>query len=292
MYQLYVADDAGLAAGRRAGCSTPTSSPGPAASTASGGCCPTSTRPAARSTTRMIASAYLPGDANTDGSVNYADFQTLQANYGSTNAWWVNGDFNDDGTVNWADLNLLRQNLTPAGFTLSQFAQQAVFGQAATVDPTTRSGVRRLRRHLRERPAAVLDVRDRARQRDQHGAADRPRRRDLQRGPRLRRQLLDHHCAQRPVFALRQHHRRGQHELGRVLGDLPGLRRWPAAVPVADPRERIRRGADRRERRGREEPHARRGGGAGQLRIRRSRRLGRRPADLHGQFRRPRRPTP
>jgi hypothetical protein len=81
----------------------------------------------------MIASAFLPGDANTDGAVNVADFQTIAANYGMTGAWWVNGDFNDDGTVNAADLNLMRQNLSPSGFTLSQFAQQALFGQAASL---------------------------------------------------------------------------------------------------------------------------------------------------------------
>ena len=75
------------------------------------------------------------GDANLDGIVDYADFQTLEANYGDTNAYWEQGDFNDDGTVNWQDLNILRQNLDPAGFTLSQFAQQAVFGQLSTVIP-------------------------------------------------------------------------------------------------------------------------------------------------------------
>ena len=33
------------------------------------------------------------------------DFQTLEQNYGLSNAWWENeGDFNDDGVVNWSDL--------------------------------------------------------------------------------------------------------------------------------------------------------------------------------------------
>ena len=75
------------------------------------------------------------GDANLDGIVDYSDFQSLEANYGATGAYWKQGDFNDDGTVNWQDLNLLKQNLDPAGFTLSQFAQAALFGQLGTVVP-------------------------------------------------------------------------------------------------------------------------------------------------------------
>ena len=86
-----------------------------------------------------LLSTILPaGDANADGIVDYADFQALQANYGlGTMTYWTQGDFNDDGTVNWSDLNILRQNLDPAGFTLAQFAQQAVFGEPATVDSPT-----------------------------------------------------------------------------------------------------------------------------------------------------------
>jgi hypothetical protein len=78
-----------------------------------------------------------PGDANLDGIVDYADFQAVEANYGTTGDYWEQGDFNDDGTVNWQDLNILRQNLDPAGFTLAQFAQQALFGDLSTVDTPT-----------------------------------------------------------------------------------------------------------------------------------------------------------
>src|SRR5262249_13385551 len=53
----------------------------------------------------LLAATLQPGDANGDGSVDYADFQALQANYGSYGAHWVQGDFNADGWVNWADLN-------------------------------------------------------------------------------------------------------------------------------------------------------------------------------------------
>ena len=85
-----------------------------------------------------LMSMILPaGDANLDGIVDYADFQSLEANYGTTDDYWEQGDFNDDGTVNWQDLNILRQNLDPAGFTLSQFAQQALFGELSTVDTPT-----------------------------------------------------------------------------------------------------------------------------------------------------------
>ena len=85
-----------------------------------------------------LLSLILPaGDANLDGIVDYADFQTLEANYGTTGDYWSQGDFNDDGAVNWQDLNILRQNLDPAGFTLSQFAQQALFGELGTVSSPT-----------------------------------------------------------------------------------------------------------------------------------------------------------
>jgi len=81
-----------------------------------------------------LLSQILPaGDANLDGTVDYADFQILAADYGMTNTWWEQGNFNDHGIVNWADLNLLRSNLDPAAVTLSQFAQIALFGQPSTI---------------------------------------------------------------------------------------------------------------------------------------------------------------
>jgi hypothetical protein len=83
-----------------------------------------------------LVSTILPaGDANLDGIVDDADFQNVEANYGDTGAFWEQGDFNDDGVVNWQDLNMLRQNLDPAGFTLSQFAQAGLFGQLSAVIP-------------------------------------------------------------------------------------------------------------------------------------------------------------
>jgi hypothetical protein len=85
-----------------------------------------------------LLSVILPaGDANLDGIVDAADFQVLEANYGQGNTDWEQGDFDDSGSTNWNDLNLLRQDLDPAGFTLSQFAQQAVFGEPSTVTSPT-----------------------------------------------------------------------------------------------------------------------------------------------------------
>jgi NPCBM/NEW2 domain len=81
----------------------------------------------------LLSEIYQGGDANLDGTVNYADFQILQANFGLSDTWWRKGDFNDDGVVNWSDLNTLRTNLDPASVTLSQFAQIALFGQPSAI---------------------------------------------------------------------------------------------------------------------------------------------------------------
>ncbi len=51
------------------------------------------------------------GDANLDGTVDFADFQILKANYGMFRQTWQTGDFNGDGRVDAADLELLRANL-------------------------------------------------------------------------------------------------------------------------------------------------------------------------------------
>lgn len=51
----------------------------------------------------------IPGDANRDFSVNFADLLTLAQNYGKAGGW-SKGDFNGDGSVNFADLLLLAQH--------------------------------------------------------------------------------------------------------------------------------------------------------------------------------------
>jgi hypothetical protein len=54
--------------------------------------------------------ALYPGDANMDGSVNFADFSKLTQTYGNnTGGTWATGDFNFDGSVNFADFSLLTQ---------------------------------------------------------------------------------------------------------------------------------------------------------------------------------------
>jgi hypothetical protein len=50
------------------------------------------------------------GDANLDGAVNFADFQLLEANFGSIDSYWKAGDFNDDRQTTFEDFLLMRQN--------------------------------------------------------------------------------------------------------------------------------------------------------------------------------------
>lgn len=60
-------------------------------------------------------SGILPGDADMNGSVNFADFQSLQNNYGQSGKGWQNGDFDGDGTVNFADFQALQNNYGQSG---------------------------------------------------------------------------------------------------------------------------------------------------------------------------------
>lgn len=50
-----------------------------------------------------------PGDADSDGRVDFADLLTLAQHYGNEGSWST-GDFNGDGRVDFADLLLLAQN--------------------------------------------------------------------------------------------------------------------------------------------------------------------------------------
>ena len=52
----------------------------------------------------------LPGDANHDGAVNFADFLIVSGNFGSGRASFEQGDFNGDGFVNFADFLILSGN--------------------------------------------------------------------------------------------------------------------------------------------------------------------------------------
>src|SRR5687768_12709154 len=67
----------------------------------------------------------IGGDANRDGVVNLADFNTLAENFGATSgATWEQGDFTGDGAINLADFNTLAAN----------------FGQTAPDGPRTDTG--------------------------------------------------------------------------------------------------------------------------------------------------------
>jgi autotransporter-associated beta strand protein len=67
-------------------------------------------------TTQIVIENTLAGDANLDGTVNFADLLVVAQNFNHTldthgNAIdWADGDFNYDGQVNFADLLLIAQN--------------------------------------------------------------------------------------------------------------------------------------------------------------------------------------
>ncbi len=215
----------------------------------------------------LLSTILPPGDANADGVVDYPDFQALQANYGQgTTTYWSQGDFNDDGTTNWSDLNILRQNLAPSGFTVAQFAQQAVFGEPATVDSPTAleydgygvtyagsqpfassSGTVKLNQNSAGQPIVL-------------GGAS------YSEGLGVTANSSATIALDGAVFAIRQHHRRGQFGIDRVLDDLRALRGQQPAVPVAGHGVRILARADRRQRRRRAATQARRGARSGDQR--------------------------
>ncbi len=81
----------------------------------------------------MVSMLLTAGDANRDGTVNFADFQVLEQYYGLSNTYWSQGDFNGEGVTNWSDLNLLRTNIDPTGMTPGQFLEMALFGQPSAL---------------------------------------------------------------------------------------------------------------------------------------------------------------
>ena len=57
--------------------------------------------------TTLLATYALGGDANLDGRVNNADFQSFLAHFGQSDQLWTSGDFNYDGRVDAGDFRLL-----------------------------------------------------------------------------------------------------------------------------------------------------------------------------------------
>lgn len=57
-----------------------------------------------------VAGFALPGDANLDGKVTFADLVQVARHYGQTGATWTTGDFNYDGSVGFDDFVLLARN--------------------------------------------------------------------------------------------------------------------------------------------------------------------------------------
>ncbi|MEI7836790.1 MAG: dockerin type I domain-containing protein [Planctomycetota bacterium] len=49
-----------------------------------------------------------PGDVNSDGTVNFLDYNIVKTNYLSSGVGWAGGDLNGDGTVNFLDYNIVK----------------------------------------------------------------------------------------------------------------------------------------------------------------------------------------
>jgi hypothetical protein len=84
--------------------------------------------------TSLVIQDTLAGDANLDGSVNFADLLIVAQNYQKTGTTFATGDFNADGTTNFADLLVVAQNynttispITPSDVTVLTTAGGASF---------------------------------------------------------------------------------------------------------------------------------------------------------------------
>ena len=58
----------------------------------------------------FVETIALPGDANGDNSVTFADFLILSSNFGRIDAVFADGDFDGDTNVSFADFLILSQN--------------------------------------------------------------------------------------------------------------------------------------------------------------------------------------
>ena len=77
------------------------------------------------------SSALLPGDANGDGRVDFADLVLVARHWGMTNTTWPDGDFNNDGSVGFDDLLIVARNF---GKSVSLTGSAAGVFSASVVD--------------------------------------------------------------------------------------------------------------------------------------------------------------
>ena len=77
-----------------------------------------------------FASAYLPGDANLDGSVQFDDFLALSAGFGGPGRDWSQGNFNADEEIDFADFLTLSSNF---GLAVPERGQVQIVPEPSTV---------------------------------------------------------------------------------------------------------------------------------------------------------------
>ena len=95
----------------------------------------------------------LPGDADGDGKVDFADFVIVARNYGKTNATWSDGDFNNDGSVGFDDLLIVARNygksVSLTASAAGAFSASVVGADSSGSPPGATSDVSELHRHQR-----------------------------------------------------------------------------------------------------------------------------------------------
>jgi hypothetical protein len=85
---------------------------------------------------KVILHTLIPGDVNSDGLVDVADYNIWAANVGKTDAGWSQGDLNGDGLVDVADYNIWAANVgktagtpEPATLALVVFGVSGILGR-------------------------------------------------------------------------------------------------------------------------------------------------------------------
>ena len=94
------------------------------------------------------SSPLLPGDANADHKVDFADLVILARSYGQTNATWAQGDFDGDGKVDFSDLVILARNYgksAPAAAAAVQATADVAGAMTPGIDVHARTRATRIR---------------------------------------------------------------------------------------------------------------------------------------------------